>query len=166
MIKVKYHEEMLSNMTRNIFSSHTSKDPDTHHHSWKSKHSKKMKKLKAKAHAVSTSNKPAFPKNNSNVSKKHTPESLNKWPCFHCGSGKHWDNECKYAKKNTKLARVHFCSIIDEELREQEEYKELENLFRADSEASASETKVYALMSRIFSRVPVSSCTFRRRHLY
>ena len=144
MIKIKYHEEMLSTMPRNSFSSLAHKDSDRPHHIWKSKHSHKdkMKRLQAKAHAVSTSQKPAYPKDDLNVSRKHTPESLNKRPCFHCGSGKHWDNECKYAKKNTKQARVHFSSIIDDELREQEEYEDLENLFGADSsDSSESESE-------------------------
>src|SRR5271154_3142573 len=142
MIKIKYHEEMLSHMTRNLFSSLPSKDSERQHHIWKSKHSHKdrLKRLKAKVNAVSTPKKAAFPKDDSNVSKKHTPESLNKRPCFHCGSGKHWDNECKYARKNTKQARVHFSSIIDEELQEQEEYEEFENLFGLDSESSSSDT--------------------------
>jgi hypothetical protein len=144
MIKIKYHEEMLSTMSRNSFSSSAHRDSDRSHHIWKSKHSHKdkLKRLQAKAHAVSTPQKPAYPKDDSNVSRKHTPESLNKRPCFHCGSGKHWDNECKYAKKNTKQARVHFSSIIDDELREQEEYEDLENLFGADSsDSSESESE-------------------------
>ena len=121
-------------------SNFSNKEANSHRHIWKNRINEKLKKLKAKAHAVSTS-KPAFPKDDSNVSKKHTPESLNKRPCFHCGSGKHWDNECKYARKNTKQARVHFSSIIDEELREQEEYEEFENLFGVDSDSSSSETE-------------------------
>ena len=80
MIKIKYHEEMLSSMTRNSFSNLSNKDSERLHHIWKSKHSHKdkLKRLKVKVNSVSTPKKPAYPKDDSNVSKKHTLESLNK----------------------------------------------------------------------------------------
>ena len=34
---------------------------------------------------------PSFPKDDSNVSPRKTPDSVG---VRHCGSGKHWDNEC------------------------------------------------------------------------
>ena len=37
---------------------------------------------------------PSFPKDDSNVSPRKTPNSVGTRPCRHCGSGKHWDNEC------------------------------------------------------------------------
>ena len=36
----------------------------------------------------------SFPKNNNNVSPRKPPDSVGVRPCRHCGSGKHWDNEC------------------------------------------------------------------------
>ena len=42
---------------------------------------------------------PKFPKDDKNISSRKTPESINARPCWHCGSGKHWDYECKYFRK-------------------------------------------------------------------
>ena len=46
----------------------------------------------------STSN-PQFPKDDSNVSPRGTPEEKGARSCRHCGSKKHWDRDCKYARK-------------------------------------------------------------------
>ena len=37
---------------------------------------------------------PLFPKDDSNVFPRKTPDSMGARPCRHCESGKHWDNEC------------------------------------------------------------------------
>ena len=37
---------------------------------------------------------PSFPKDDSNISLRKTPDSVGMRPCRHCGSRKHWDNEC------------------------------------------------------------------------
>ena len=37
---------------------------------------------------------PSFPEDDNNVSPRETPNSAGTRPCRHCGSGKHWDNEC------------------------------------------------------------------------
>ena len=42
---------------------------------------------------------PLFPKDDSNVSPRKTPDSIGMRPCRHCGSGKHWDNECRHSRK-------------------------------------------------------------------
>ncbi|KAF7357249.1 TY3B-TY3B protein [Mycena sanguinolenta] len=63
---------------------------------------------------------PPFPKDDSNVSKKATPESLGVRPCRHCGSGKHWDYECKHSFKGTKKARANLATA--EEISAKEEY--------------------------------------------
>ena len=39
---------------------------------------------------------PSFPKDDNNVSPRKTPDSVGTRPCRHCGSGKHWDNECRH----------------------------------------------------------------------
>ena len=66
--------------------------------------------------------KPQFPKDDANISKRATPESLNKRPCRHCGSGKHWDYECKYSRRGERMARVNFTERSPEELEEQQDY--------------------------------------------
>ena len=63
---------------------------------------------------------PKFPKDDSNVSSKQTPEQKGVRPCRHCGSGKHWDNECKYATKIT--TRSYSIDSLDEEGHAQWEY--------------------------------------------
>ena len=68
----------------------------------------------------------SFPKNNNNVSPRKPPDSVGVRPCRHCGSGKHWDNECWHSRKGEKLARVNCFQLEDNDLRAQEHY---DNLF-------------------------------------
>lgn len=58
--------------------------------------------------------KPTFPRDDSVRSKGKSPEDKGARPCRHCGSPKHWDNECKHSKKGTKVARANFASAPDE----------------------------------------------------
>ncbi|KZP30010.1 hypothetical protein FIBSPDRAFT_726587 [Athelia psychrophila] len=46
---------------------------------------------------------PEFAKDNQTVLNK-TPELIGARPCRHCGSGKHWDKECKHAKQGERKA--------------------------------------------------------------
>ncbi|KAJ6574404.1 hypothetical protein B0H19DRAFT_935317, partial [Mycena capillaripes] len=75
--------------------------------------------------ASSTLPPPKFPKDDSNVSKKGSPESKGARPCRHCGSGKHWDNECKHSFKANKFAHANFATATAEDSAAQEEYDEL-----------------------------------------
>lgn len=84
---------------------------------------------------------PNYPKDDRNVSKKATPASKGARPCWHCGSGNHWDNECKFSKKNATEARVHFASITGDELEEQDSYETLAAASSSDSEPSSSESE-------------------------
>ncbi|KIM34636.1 hypothetical protein M413DRAFT_37133, partial [Hebeloma cylindrosporum] len=45
---------------------------------------------------------PPFPKDDTTISPRGTPEDKGARPCRHCGSGKHWDLDCKYARKGEK----------------------------------------------------------------
>ncbi|KAJ3711030.1 hypothetical protein C8R42DRAFT_537986, partial [Lentinula raphanica] len=65
---------------------------------------------------------PQFPKDDSNVSKKASPEEKGLRPCRHCGSGKHWDYECKYARKGVKRARMNHIVTTPEDIQAQQEY--------------------------------------------
>ena len=47
--------------------------------------------------------KPQFPRADKTVLKGKMPEQLNVQSCRHCGSGQHWDNDCKHAKKGTTM---------------------------------------------------------------
>lgn len=81
---------------------------------------------------------PKYPKDDSTISRKATPESKGACPCRHCGSGKHWDNECKHSFKAAKAARTHrvTCSVDEEEA--QEDYDELYYSLDSDEEVEAS----------------------------
>ncbi|HXP51692.1 MAG TPA: reverse transcriptase domain-containing protein, partial [Bacteroidia bacterium] len=103
--------------------------------------SSKPKHRGARSHLVGWSSKmqtPKFPKDDKNVSKK-PPESIGARPCRHCGSGKHWDTDCKYAKKGIKAARSNLVEVDSEEERAQEEYDELYYGLTTDEEDSDQE---------------------------
>ncbi len=68
---------------------------------------------------------PKFPKDDSNVSRKATPESKGARPCRHCGSGKHWDYECKHARQGTKFARANLATHETDDSDAQEAYDAL-----------------------------------------
>ncbi len=46
-------------------------------------------------------------------------------PCRHCGSDKHWDYECQYARKEAKNIRADLALAPEEYVRSQEEYDSL-----------------------------------------
>lgn len=54
---------------------------------------------------------PEFPKDDRNVSPNKTPESIGARACRHCGSGKHWDKECKHAKQGERRAHTNFVQL-------------------------------------------------------
>lgn len=68
---------------------------------------------------------PEYPKDDSNVSRNKTPESIGARACRHCGSGKHWDKECKHARQGERRARTNFVEIQEESLEAQDQYDEL-----------------------------------------
>ncbi len=76
---------------------------------------------------------PAFPKDDKTVSNGKTPEQKGARACRHCGSLKHWDNECKHARQGARSVRAHFASPSDGYLTAQAAYEE------AYLETSASE---------------------------
>jgi hypothetical protein len=76
---------------------------------------------------------PQFPRDDSNVSKR-TPESIGARPCRHCGSPKHWDPECKHAKKGTKMARANFVETSGEDVEALEAYEDLYYSIEEDSD--------------------------------
>ena len=69
---------------------------------------------------------PKFPKDDFNVSKKGPPEEKGAQACRHCGSGKHWDNECKHTHiNNFQQTRSNIVSGEIDEFEAQEAYDEL-----------------------------------------
>lgn len=80
--------------------------------------------------------KPPFPKDDSIVSKGTTPEKKGARPCRHCGSGKHWDNECKHARKGARNVRANFANPSPEYLEAMEEYEEAYINATSDEEES------------------------------
>ncbi|KAF8202748.1 hypothetical protein K438DRAFT_1580944, partial [Mycena galopus ATCC 62051] len=83
---------------------------------------------------------PQFPKDDRNVSQKATPESKGARPCRHCGSGKHWDNECKHSFKGNKSARTNLASSTGDDLQAQDEYNDLYYGLDSDEGSSVEES--------------------------
>jgi hypothetical protein len=81
---------------------------------------------------------PKFPRDDRNVSKRATPESKGARPCRHCGSGKHWDNECKHSFKGNRAARANLASVSSEYFEAQDRYDELYYGLEIDEETSES----------------------------
>src|ERR1700723_4634317 len=91
---------------------------------------------KAQTNLVGWTNKlgpPPFPKDDKNISPWKPPDTVGARPCQHCGSGKHWDNECKFARKGEKLVRTNFAAG-DVDSQAQEEYDEIFYGLESDSE--------------------------------
>ena len=55
-------------------------------------------------------------------------------PCRHCGSGKHWDNECQHLRKGEKLGGVNCIQLEDNNLKAQGDYDNLFYELDSDSE--------------------------------
>lgn len=68
---------------------------------------------------------PEYPKDDTNISPRATPEDKGARPCRHCGSSKHWDPECKYARKGERKARTNLITTNSEENDAQELYNEM-----------------------------------------
>ena len=68
---------------------------------------------------------PQYPRDDSNVSPRGTPEEKGARPCRHCGSGKHWDKDCKHARKWEKRARTNMAVTTAEDDRAQENYDDV-----------------------------------------
>nr|GAT59874.1 TY3B-TY3B protein [Mycena chlorophos] len=80
---------------------------------------------------------PAFPPDDKNVSKRGTPEEKGARPCRHCGSGKHWDNDCNHGWNN-RTARTHLATASPDELQAIDDYEDLYYSLVPGNEASAS----------------------------
>ena len=99
---VKYHEESLMRMELD------GEHPGADHSHQSLQHPWTYGEESATRHLIGSSSQtmePPFPKDDRNVSKR-TPGSVGARPCRHCGSSKHWDPECKYARKGIKLIRT------------------------------------------------------------
>ena len=75
---------------------------------------------------------PKFSRDDSNVSKRSTPEQKGARGCRHCGSMKHWDNECRYSKSGTRRARSNFVALTTKGIEAQQAYDAL--CYDTDSE--------------------------------
>ncbi|TFK33910.1 hypothetical protein BDQ12DRAFT_765496 [Crucibulum laeve] len=77
---------------------------------------------------------PQFPKDDTNISPRGTPEEKGARPCRHCGSSKHWDRDCKYARKGERNARVNAVLSTAEDHEALDEYESLYYDMASDSE--------------------------------
>jgi len=67
-----------------------------------------------------------FPKDDKNMSYYRTLESIGARACRHCGSGNHWDNECRHSRKGEKLTRGNCIQLENNDIKAQEDN---DNLF-------------------------------------
>ena len=86
-------------------------------------------KPRARGYAVGshpTMGKPLFPRDDSNMTKRQqTPTQAGARPCRHCGTGNHWDFECKHAAQGVKKARANLARFSEDYLQAAEEYEDL-----------------------------------------
>ena len=68
------------------------------------------------------------------TTKGQTPAEKNARPCRHCGSGKHWDNECPHARK-AKAVHVHYSTAEADLLEAFDEYEDARRLEESEQEA-------------------------------
>ena len=98
---VKYHEESLEKLEPAV--SQPQRLPNREYSNSRFPYRKAHVNLVGWSKNVGT---PQFPKDDKNVSPRKTPESIGARPCRHCGSGMHWDNECRHSRKGERMARV------------------------------------------------------------
>ncbi|GJJ15886.1 hypothetical protein Clacol_010164 [Clathrus columnatus] len=130
---INYHEEVLQSsplgttdrtIERRLKNLELSIKPQSPQ---ESRFTPRFDKFKARSNSIGftpSMGKPPFPKDDSTVSKGTSPEKKGARPCRHCGSGKHWDNECKYARKAAKNARVNHINFDSDYEKAMDEYEE------------------------------------------
>ena len=78
--------------------------------------------------------KPKWPRDDTIVSKGRTPEMKGARPCRYCGSPKHWDMDCRHAKKGAKNVRTNFANPTQEYTDAQKAYDDLYYATDSDDE--------------------------------
>lgn len=81
---------------------------------------------------------PTYPRDDKTVSVGKTPEDRGVRPCRHCSSPKHWDNDCKYARKGARQARANFAAPSSDYLEAMAAYEEA-YLGTSDDEPAGAE---------------------------
>ena len=147
---LKFHEESLirlGNASRDVRFSEQERTPATRERRISFRPQNKLKR-RATVHKVGWNTNlspPSFPKDDKNVSKGKTPEEKGARPCRHCGSAKHWDQDCKYARegrrKEKEKARTSSLKVTAECRRAQAEYDALYYASASDSEDSSQESE-------------------------
>ena len=125
-LSVKFHEDSLLKLTggENSYSS-ANRQSNQNYSKENSNRSPYNPFRNVRAHLVGWSKStlnPQFPKDDSNISTHGTPEEKGARPCRHCSSGKHWDRDCRHARKGEKCARVNMITTTVEDDQAQEEY--------------------------------------------
>jgi hypothetical protein len=129
---VKFHEDTLIRLTPGgSIPTHLPGSGFVSHNPWK----------RANTNFVGftpTMKKPEFPKDDKNVSPRRTPESIGARPCRHCGSGMHWDNECRHSRQGEWRAWTNFVQLSLSDLQAQEEYDALYYELDSENEGESS----------------------------
>ncbi|KAJ3901633.1 hypothetical protein F5879DRAFT_807012 [Lentinula edodes] len=120
---VRFHEEDLIRLNYRSYRVYENNQPNSNSYNRPNTYQRRVNLIGATAN--SNLSPPQFPKDDNNVSTRNTPEDKGARPCRHCGSGKHWDNECKYSRRSMKKVRMNHIQSTPEDEEAQREYDEL-----------------------------------------
>ncbi|KAJ3751999.1 hypothetical protein EV360DRAFT_89174 [Lentinula raphanica] len=124
---IKFHENALMSLTRPYRDYYREND-----------NGNKPGFTKARVNLVGSSKNlppPQYPKDDSIVSKRQTPEEAGGRPCRHCGSHKHWDYECRYSRRGMRKARMNHIECEQEDIEAQQRYDDLYYGLASDDES-------------------------------
>lgn len=137
---LKYHEDILMKMSSENKRSEQYSDfsRSKPYDRQKSNFYKKSKPTKVNAKLVGWHKSlpsPKYPPDDSNVSPGTTPEDKGGRGCRHCGSRKHWDNHCKYAREEGRNAKARLATVEDNDNQAEQEY---DNLYQESLDNSSA----------------------------
>lgn len=128
---IRFHEDQLlrldpSYRTRTLNTYEVRQSQDKYNSPYRTSH----------ARLIGTTNRPfnpPFPKDDANKTKRRkAPKEVGARPCRNCGSGEHWDAECKHHHEGMRTARTRLAETDLSDLQAQDEYDEL--YYELDSE--------------------------------
>ena len=128
---IKYHEELLMNLSGSKYYSPSPRQSRSYKVDVKSRPNQtrkpEFKKKSVRTYAVGWDNPKRtypHPRDDATVSKGKTPADYNARGCLLCGSTNHWDRDCKYNKGDAvRKARVMFVDCLPDDMHAEAEYE-------------------------------------------